>query len=195
MRILLATRNPGKFSEMKEVLTAFVSADFVGPDDVDGAYAVDEDGRTFAENAIKKAKEWAKKSGFVTVADDGGLEIDVLGGEPGVKSRRWPGHEATDEELVRMALEKLKGIPWEKRAACLRTVVALAFPDGRTKTAAEEICGIIAQKATEKRDAGYPFRSLFWLPDLKKFYIDLTQEEHAQCNHRRKALRKIAELL
>lgn len=192
MRILLATRNAGKFGEMKGALAFLSDAEFVRPDDIDGAYHVDEDGKTFEENAIKKAREWCRKSGYVTVADDAGIEIDALGGEPGVLSRRWPGYEADDETLIRMTLEKLQGVPQERRTAHLRTVVAVAFPDERIYTVTEKISGVIAREPSSKRQSGYPFRSLFWIPDARKFYIDLTEEEHERLNHRRRALEKLA---
>ncbi len=195
MKLLLATKNPGKAGEMREVFSALRGVDILTLQDIGATKDVEETGETFEENAILKATFWQKETGYCAVADDGGLEIDALGGEPGVKSRRWPGYEADDETLVQMALAKLQGVPLEKRTARLRTVVALAFPDGRTETATEAIKGVIREEPSEKRDAGYPFRSLFWLPEIQKFYIDLTDEEHTRFNHRRRALEKIAKLL
>src|SRR3989344_4202727 len=111
MKLLIATRNPGKLREIKE----FLGNDFelLSLNDFSGAPHVDESGSTFEENSILKAKSFFEWSNVPTIADDGGLEIDFLNGEPGVKSRRWPGYEGSDEELINMALEKLRGVPWE----------------------------------------------------------------------------------
>ena len=90
-----------------------------------------------------------------------------------------------------MTLEKLAGVPNEKRAARLRMVIAAAFPNGRVEIATGSIEGLIAQEPIERREPGYPFRSLFMLPELGKYYLDLTQEEHERHNHRRQALQKL----
>lgn len=195
MKLLLATKNPGKAEEMREIFSALDGVDILTLENIGADKDVEETGTTFEENAILKATHWQKETGYYAVADDGGIEIDALGGEPGVKSRRWPGYEASDEELIQMTLEKLAGIPREKRTARLRTVVALALPDGSIETATDAIEGIITEEPAEKRDPGYPFRSLFWIPELQKFYIDLTHEEHARYNHRRRALEKIVKIL
>ena len=120
MKILIATKNPGKAGEIKEFLgNGFELASLTDfPDSPD----TEETGETFEENALLKARTYFEWSGISSVADDGGLEIDYLNGEPGVKSRRWPGYEATDEELIEMALKKLEGVPQENRTARLRTV-------------------------------------------------------------------------
>ena len=191
MQILVATRNKGKYREITEFLRTISGIEPVDPNDIDQDFDIVEDGKTFEENAVKKAKSWAEKSGMAALADDAGLEIDALGGEPGVLSRRWPGYEASDEELINMTLEKLQGKPEAQRTARLRTVMALVLPGGRTETAGAAIEGIIAEKPSQKREAGYPFRSLFWIPELGKFYFDLNEDEHKRYNHRRKALQKI----
>jgi XTP/dITP diphosphohydrolase len=126
------------------------------------------------------------------VSDDGGLEIDALHGEPGVYSRRWPGHEATDQELIDLALSKLSGVSWDRRSAHLRTVGA--FHDGsRTLTATAAIDGHIAERQISACEPGYPFRSIFWVDRFGKLYSDLSLEEHEIVNHRRVVYAELAQ--
>ncbi len=189
MKIVIATKNPGKLREIKE---------FLGPDfecvsllDFEDSPDIEETGTTFLENAVLKAKTCFEWSGLPSVADDGGLEIDYLNGEPGVKSRRWPGYEATDQELINLALEKLSGVPWEKRTASLVSVGV--FYDGKSiLRAVEKIKGFITEDKASRFEKGYPFRAIFWLPEFKKLYQDLTKEEHEEINHRRKVFSKLA---
>src|SRR3989344_660147 len=109
MRLLIATKNPSKAREIKE----FLGDDFelISLADLKDAPNVRETGKTFEKNAILKAKAYFEWSGIPTVADDAGLEIDYLGGEPGVKSRRWLGYEMTDQEMIDTASEELRGVP------------------------------------------------------------------------------------
>jgi XTP/dITP diphosphohydrolase len=127
MRILVATKNQGKAREIAE----FLGKDFevVSLKDLPGAPDVEEAGNTFEENALLKAKAYFDWSGIPSVADDAGLEIDFLNGEPGVKSRRWLGYEMTDQEMIDTALGKLKGVPTEKRTAHL--VAVGVYYDGK----------------------------------------------------------------
>ena len=120
MKILIATKNPGKAREIKTFLGD--GFQLVSLADLPNAPDIEENGNTFEENAILKARFYFDWCHIPSIADDGGLEIDYLNGEPGVKSRRWPGYEATDEELIEMALKKLEGVPPENRTARLRTV-------------------------------------------------------------------------
>ena len=193
-KILIATKNPGKLREIKEFLGS--EFEITSLKDFDNVPEIEENGATFEENSLIKAKFYAEgiPSGFSvvfpTIADDGGLEIDFLNGEPGVKSRRWPGYEATDEELIDIALEKLKGVPWEKRTARLRTVGT--YYDGK-RTLQEEgsIKGYITEEKPKKWENGYPFRAILWIPKFKKLFQDLTEEEHTQINHRKIVYQKL----
>ena len=187
MRLILATKNQGKLQEMREVMSG-LPFELVSLQELGDIDKVEEDGATFLDNALIKARYFATKYKCPALADDGGLEIDVLGGEPGVCTRRWPGYEASDEELIDYTLEKLKGVPFEKRTARLTTVVAVAFLDGSFISATSSRGGIISEKPHPKRQEGYPFRSLHILPELNKFYIELTEEENQKLNHRREAL-------
>lgn len=196
-KLLIATRNPGKFKEIKHFLSD-LTLRIVSLKDLKITEGVVEDGKTFEENAIKKALFYAKKSNLPTIADDGGIEIDTLGGEPGTKSNRWiMGRKSSDEELITYTLKKLKGVPLKKRGAQLRVVLALAFPNGQVFTSEGKIRGIIAKVPSINRFPGYPFRSLLFIPKLNKFYNqkDLTEEEDRKYNHRGKAIKKLKRII
>jgi XTP/dITP diphosphohydrolase len=186
-RLLLATTNPAKQRELSRLL-ADLPIELVGPNALGTPPRVEETGATFEENARIKAHAYADWSGLAALADDGGLEIDALGGEPGVRSARWLGREASDEELIAATLRRMHGLPPERRGAALRLVVALVLPDGREVLGEGVIRGVIAEQATNGRERGFPFRSVFYLPSLGKYYLDLTGEEHERINHRRAAL-------
>lgn len=189
--LLIATTNPAKLAEIREFLSD-IPVECVGLKDIGITQSVEETGNTFEENAILKAREYAKRSHLPTLADDGGLEIDALFGEPGVHSHRWihKDREDGDEELIQYTIERLQGIPENKRGAQLRLVMALVLPDGHTDTSEGVIRGIIAEKPSSYRRKGFPYRSLLYLPEIKKFYNhdELAKEENEAYNHRRKAL-------
>ena len=193
MRLLIATTNPAKLAEIKEFLVD-IPIECVGLQDVGITQSVEETGATFEENAILKAKTYAKLSGLPTIADDGGLEIDALDGAPGVHSHRWihKDREDEDEELIEYAIEKLRGLPRAKRRAQLRLVIAFVC-GGKVEISEGVIRGIIAQKPSVYRRKGFPYRSLLYMPEIKKFYNhdELTQEENKEYNHRRKAIEKL----
>jgi XTP/dITP diphosphohydrolase len=127
LRLLLATRNRGKLAEMRRLLEG-LDLDVVGIDEVGGAPQVVEDGHTFEANAIKKARQTALATGLLTVADDSGLEVDALGGAPGVWSARFAGEGASDADNNRLLLERLDGVPLADRTARFRCVLALYDP-------------------------------------------------------------------
>ncbi|OGG11667.1 hypothetical protein A2Z00_00020 [Candidatus Gottesmanbacteria bacterium RBG_13_45_10] len=193
-KLLIATTNPGKLNEIKHFLFD-VPVTFVGLDDVGITERARETGETFEENAILKAKFYGKLSKLPTLADDGGFEIEALGGDPGVKSHRWIHGESDDddEELIDYTLMRMKDLPENQRKAQLRLVIALYVPGGKVVTAEEKIIGIVPTKPSSHRTAGFPFRSLLFLPHINKFYNDheLTQKENEVYNHRRKALEKL----
>lgn len=197
-KLLIATTNPGKLAEIKRFLGG-LSIELVGLKDIGITDVVEETGSTFEENAILKAKYYCQKSGLSTLADDGGFEIDVLGGQPGVKSHRWihGDREDTDEELIAYTLEKLKGLPQAERGAQLRLVLALVFPDGRQYTVEEKTRGILAEKSSTHRTEGFPYRSLLFLPEINKYYDHnlLTPEETERFNHRKRALDRLKPIL
>ena len=126
-KLLIATKNPGKIQEYRSLLKG-EPVEIVTLDDVKITMPIDEDGDTIEDNAVKKAVHYAYFSNMPTLGDDGGIEVEALGGEPGVRTRRWPGYEASDEELIEMMLEKMKDVPWEKRKARFRVAIAFATP-------------------------------------------------------------------
>lgn len=206
-QLLIATTNPGKFNEIKHFLKDLplellnvetcrgpvcagrhVSTQFDEPE---------ENGSTFEENAIKKVKFYFEKTGIPTIADDGGIEIDYFNGEPGVKSKRWiGGKETSDEELIAYTLKKMRGLPRAQRGAQLHTVVALALSNEKIFVEHGRIRGIITEKIGVYTP-GYPYRSLFYLPDIEKYYDHqvLTKEEYEKYGHRGKAVRKLAAII
>ena len=195
MKLLIATFNAGKLAEYKLIFQDLgLPIQLVFLEDLGIKEKLKEIGKSFEENAILKARFYYQLAKIPTLADDGGIEIDYLGGEPGVKSRRWPGYTATDEELVEIALEKLKGVPLEKRGAKFKVVIAIAFSKNNIHTSDGELKGILLEKPT-KIVPGYPFRSLFYLPEIGKTLGELRMEEEARVAHRKKALEKALPIL
>jgi len=211
MKLLLATTNPGKAKDLRATFSGH-GFDVVSLMEMGNAPDVEETGKTFEENAVLKAKAYAKLFGMPAVADDGGLEIEALEGEPGIYSRRWlrlaeaqreggpsprrsdfghaggPGYAAGDEELIEYAMKRMADVPEGKRQAQFRTVVAFATPDGEAITEEAALPGSIAAEIHPKRDPGYPYRSIFYLPELGKYAVELTPKENAKLSHRRRAL-------
>mgnify|MGYP005865985745 FL=1 len=190
MKLLIDSHNLAKVEEYKRYLSD-LKFQFVSLADLNITKEAPENGKTFEENAVNKAKFYHKLTGLPTIADDGGLMIDALNGAPGVKSRRWLGYKMTDEEMIQSVIEKMRNIPKDKRTCHLVAVIALVMPNGKVYTQWAQIDGIVAQKPTDKRLAGYPYRSLFYLPQFKKFYLELTDKEHEKINHRKLALLKL----
>jgi XTP/dITP diphosphohydrolase len=191
-KVLIATTNKGKLAELKTFLKD-LPVTLVSLADVKIKDNVEEDGKTYKANSQKKALFYAAKSKLPTIADDGGIEINALHGAPGVKSRRWLGYEATDEELITYMKNLSANLPDDNRGAFFKTVVTFAMPNKKVWSTEGEVEGIIAQKPHMKILEGYPYRSFFYLPKLKKFYheSDLTQDEMKEYNHRYKAIEKL----
>jgi len=193
-KILIATTNPAKKKELSAGLKKIEEKGIklLYLDDFDIKDEPVENGSTFEENALLKAKFYADKTGLPTIADDGGLLIYALDGEPGVKSRRWPGYEATDEELIKLALQKLEGIKYNDRTARLQTCVCFYNPESDEHFCEEEnIEGYIAEDRLEIESDGYPYRVLFIVKKYDKYYDEMTDEEHGKLNHRLIALGRI----
>ncbi len=202
-KLLIATNNPGKIIELTNLLSG-LPVHILSLSDIGIADDVEEKGETYEENSQAKALFYSQKSGLPAISDDGGLEINALGGSPGIPSRRWLGYVATDEELVNHIRKVTMMLPETNRTAYFRTVVSFALPDGRpclpagrVWSAEGKVKGIIAKKPHLKMLKGYPFRSFFFLPQINKYYheSDLSEEEQKLYNHRYKAIEKLKPII
>lgn len=195
-KILIATTNKGKLREISGFLSD-LPVELLSLNDVGIMDDVEETGKTYEENSKIKALFYAKKSGLPAIADDGGLEIVALGGAPGVKSRRWLGHDSTEEDIINQMIKVAKELTNDNRKAFFKTVISLALPNGKVWSVTGEIEGIIAEKPYLKLSKGYPYRSFFYLPKLKKYYHEqeLSKEEQKLYNHRYKAINKLKPII
>jgi len=195
-KLLIATRNWGKVGEFKEFLKD-LRLEIVSLKDLGITEDVEEDGTTYLKNSQKKALFYSKLSDLPAIADDGGIEIDALDGVPGIKSRRWLGYEATDEEIINHMLKVSRELPENNRKALFRTVVSFALPNGRVWSMEGRVEGIISKKPLLKILKGYPYRSFFFIPKINKFYheSELSKEEERLYNHRYKAVTKLKPII
>jgi len=189
MKFLLATTNEGKIQEYRHILGQ-EGIEVITLADAGITEKPEETGATCEENAIQKAKFYFERSGGMpTLADDGGLEIDALGGEPGPRSRRWPGYEASDEELVHYTIERMKGIPLEKRTAKFTAVLAVTPSRGEVQTFSGVFKGRITEEPHYPVIPGYPFRSVFYELHTGKILAELPIEQLPN-SHREQAVQK-----
>ena len=187
MQLLVATGNRHKLKEIAAILGE-LDLDIRSSADVPGLKAINEDGATLQDNAVKKAVETAKAGKMLTLADDTGLEVDVLNGEPGVKSARFAGEEATDYENIKKLMTQLHGVPMEKRTARFRCVIAIADQTGLVDTV-EGICnGTIL--AEERGGGGFGYDSLFIADGQVKTFAEISPDVKNRISHRAKALQK-----
>ncbi|MBU1039283.1 non-canonical purine NTP pyrophosphatase [Patescibacteria group bacterium] len=186
-KLLIATHNPAKFNEFAELLKDY-SFDLVSLKDMAITDKAPEDSKTFEANALSKAKFYYQLSGLPTLADDSGLEIDVLGGWPGVSSRRIfenSNKEATDDELISETLRRLQGVSWNKRTCHFAIATALVIKANQVHIAvAQGMTGYIAEATCSKRIVGYPFRSLFFVSKYNKMSAELSYQELAEAGFR-----------
>jgi len=200
-RLLIATTNPAKLAEYRLILhDVGIELELVSLADVGISKAPEETGATFAENALIKARFYFERARIATLADDGGLEIDALGGEPGVRSHRWlgSGRDDSDEALVAEVVRRMKTVPPARRSARIRATLALIHEAGgviREKTAEGAIEGVIAERAYPKIRAGFPYRALLVIPGRNCYLGELGDEEEAQISQRRIALLKLRDEL
>lgn len=200
-RILVASGNPGKMAELRAMLDArHRRVEWVGLSDFPEIGEVKEDGATFAENARKKACGYAKATGLWTIADDSGLVVDALGGEPGVRSARYsgeklPGEERTllDHRNMRKVLELLEGVPVEKRTARFVCCLCLASPEEVLLETTGKVEGIITDR--EIGSNGFGYDPIVYVPDMGKTAAQMTAEEKNGISHRGNAIRKLKPLL
>jgi XTP/dITP diphosphohydrolase len=189
-KLVIASHNPGKVAEFKKLLADW-PFEIIGLADLNIEDDVEETGKTFQDNALLKADFFHQLTGLPTLADDGGMEIDALNGEPGVKSRRWRGYTMTDQEMVDYTLKKLQGVPTPDRTCRLKVVLCLIMPNQDPIFTEGSIEGVMTDKQELPISEGYPFRSIFRVTKLNKLYGELTDEEHNQVSQRLKALNKL----
>ena len=191
-KVILATNNEGKIRELSSLISG-ESWEFISPAAAGIELDVEETGRTFEENAVIKAKSYAKASNLPAIADDSGLEVDALNGDPGVFSARYAGPDASDNKRNEFLLFNLANVPWEKRTARFRCVIAIAFPEDRLILCKGECPGIIAFEP--KGENGFGYDPVFYLPELGKSMAEISLEEKNRISHRAKAARKAQEFL
>jgi len=194
-RLLIATTNPAKLTEYR-LLLRDLKLDLVSLADAAISDVPEESGATFEENARIKARFYFERAHTATLADDGGLEIDALGGEPGVRSHRWlnSGGDDSDQALVNEVMRRMKDVPIGQRSARLRATTALIYDDGgevRERVAEAAIEGVIAERAYPILRAGFPYRAVLFMPERNCFVGELGDEEEAKISQRRIALAKL----
>jgi len=191
-KLLLATSNPGKIREYCFLLDSLgYKITTLAEEGI--AKVITETGNSYEQNARIKATTYAKLSRLLTLADDSGLEVDVLRGEPGVKSARFAGEAATDADKISFLLAKLNGVPWERRTALFKCVIAIATPEGQIEICYGECQGIIGLEAKGKNGFGYD--PIFFLPEMGKTMAELPLEMKSQISHRARASQRARQVL
>ena len=186
-RLLLATKNPGKIAEFRQLLDG-CGWEIVTPTELGLNLEIEESGQTYRENATIKAVGYAKASGLVALADDSGLEVDALGGRPGVLSARYAGADRTDPERVQALLQELAGVPDEERSARFRAVIAVADSKGRVEQVDGTMEGRIAHEP--RGENGFGYDPIFLLPERGLTTAQLPPVEKHAISHRGVAARK-----
>ena len=192
MKLLIATRNAGKLRELINLLGdvpfELVSLNDVGIDD-----EVEETGETFEENAALKSEAYARLSGLPTLADDSGLEVDALGGEPGVRSARYAGEDASDSDRIAFLLRKLENVPQEQWSARFRCVIALSWPGEPTEFHPGACEGMIVPESRGSNGFGYD--PVFLFPQMNRTMAELTTDEKNKISHRSIAAQSAAKAI
>lgn len=200
-RLLIATTNQAKLDEYRLILRGIgIELELVSPAELKISETPNETGATFAENALIKARFYFRRARIATLADDGGLEIDALGGEPGVRSHRWlkSGGVDSDRALVDEVIRRMKGVEAGRRGARIFAAVALIHEEGgvvRETTAEGAIEGVIAERAYAKIRPGFPYRAVLVLPGRNCYLGELGDEEEARLSQRRSAVLKLRDEL
>jgi XTP/dITP diphosphohydrolase len=188
MRILLATTNRGKVEEIRELLTGSGTT-VVGLDEVDAVGEVEETGSTFGENALIKARHYHSLTGLVTVADDSGLEVEALAGLPGIRSARYAGPGATDQERIEKLLSELKGRPENERSARFVCAAGIVWKNCQ-RLFVEAVSGVIM--TSPRGTNGFGYDPIFFDPLLGRTFAELSRDEKSRISHRGKAFQRLA---
>lgn len=191
-KLLLATRNQGKIVEFRRILDALAPGEIelVGLEEFPDLHDVDETGTTFQENALLKAREMSEATGLPAIADDSGLCVDALNGDPGIFSARWAGEHGNDKANLEKVLEQLKDVPDGERTGYFICVAALYLPDGRTHCEEGRFLGTILRSPVGENGFGYD--PIFQPEGLSISSAEMSSEEKDAMSHRGKALRAIA---
>lgn len=187
-RIIFATGNAGKVREIKEILSD-LPYEVVSMKEAGVTAEIVEDGTTFEENAVIKAKTIAELTGEIAMADDSGLEVDYLDKAPGIYSARFLGEDTSYEIKNRYLLDQLKGVEGEARSARFVCAIACVWPDGKTKVCRATIEGRLAMEPAGENGFGYD--PIFYVPEFGKTTAELSMEEKNKISHRAKALREM----
>lgn len=191
-KMIFATGNEGKMREVRMIL-GDLGAEILSLKEAGIQAEAEENGTTFEENAVIKAKEIMEKTGALVLADDSGLEVDALNGEPGIYSARYMGHETSYHIKNKNLIERLEGKTGEERSARFVCVIAACFPDGRVLTTRGTMEGQIGYE--EKGENGFGYDPIFYLPEYQCYSGELPLEEKNKLSHRGKALRLMKEQL
>jgi XTP/dITP diphosphohydrolase len=190
MKAVLASNNPGKLRELNTILSA-LGLEVISQREAGLNLDVEETGTTFEENSLLKAQAACQASGMIAIADDSGLEVDALNGEPGVYSARYGTPDLDDQGRTALLLKNMEG---KKERACrFVSVVTCCFPDGRVLVARGTCEGQVAENP--QGDNGFGYDPIFYVPELEKTFAQLSDEEKNARSHRGRALQKLAELL
>jgi XTP/dITP diphosphohydrolase len=190
--LLIATNNIGKVDEIKALLRN-LDLSLITPSDLGISLEVSEDGQTYAENATKKALTFAQASGLIAIGDDSGLEVDALGGQPGLRSHRfYPIPNASDADRRKYLLKRLDGKtrPWTAR---FRATIAVASPSGEVKLATGECEGEIIPE--ERGSNGFGYDPIFFIPDIGRTMAELEMDEKNRLSHRARAIQNSIPIL
>lgn len=190
--LVLATRNRHKAQELASLLSD-LGISIRTMDAFPQVPDVIEDGKTCEANAIKKARAVSRATGLLAVADDTGLEVDALGGQPGVYAARYAGEHVTYEDNWRKLLRELSGVPHDRRTARFITVVAIASPSGEVQVAEGQLQGVITKEPAGAQGFGYD--PVFFVPELGKTLAELSPDEKNRISHRAKAFAQVREIL
>ena len=191
-KMIFATGNEGKMREVRMIL-GDLGAEILSLKEAGIQAEAEENGTTFEENAVIKAKEIMEKTGALVLADDSGLEVDALNGEPGIYSARYMGHETSYHIKNKNLIERLEGKTGEERSARFVCAIAACFPDGRVLTTRGTMEGQIGYE--EKGENGFGYDPIFYLPEYQCYSGELPLEEKNKLSHRGKALRLMEEQL
>lgn len=189
MKIVLASKNKHKIKELQTLLSKYIAEiEILSLDEVGIVDEIIEDGSTFAENALIKARA-AASSGYIGVGDDSGLCVDALGGAPGIYSARYAGEHGNDAMNNEKLLRELSGK--DDRSACFKCAIACVFPDGKSFVAEGRADGIILESA--RGEGGFGYDPLFYYEELQKTFSELSADEKNSVSHRGRAIIAFAE--